>query len=532
MKNILKNCDLLSQKNSIYFNNKTSHQSLGSGILTIFCYFLIVFFLFYFCIEVIQKKNSTSYFFKKFTPEVGTYYLNTTTIFHYVQLLDENDNIRIDNDSFIIFGTDEYIDKFIKNFSLEEIDHYYYGNCTKNDILGNESIINDDSIYNSYCIRGFWNATLKKNILTNDNNFIYPYLKYGSNSKKHKNIGYGVYIIKCQNVSYRKKLCKNQNEILNEINQLLRIKFTLIDNNFDITIYKKPVQSYLLEITNHLTGNTITCNNLNFVPVNILSNDGLIFNTEKLIESFRFDLNEKLSYDKNDVNSVLSSFYFIMGNKVEIYMRTYPKIQDALANIGGISKAILMFFFVINYLINDFTINKDINEHYFAIKKDDEQKRKLSKHLNQVNVIHKEKNNKNTSDDSKERSNDIILNDKNKKKTFYNNFTIVSNRPDFRLQICDSEFKNSILHEIKSSISKQNNSISFKKYLKTFYDKKSILSKRLILVRNLWKSKISEENIIYLSIQIDSINKNLFNYNQFSLMKNKDFSCLKNYSLN
>ena len=85
-----------------------------------------------------------------------------------------------------------------------------------------------------------------------------------------------------------------------------------------------------------------------------------------------------------------------------------------------------------------------------------------------------------------------------------NNFTIVSNRPDFNLQFPSSDFKNSILHEIKSFKSKQKNMIDFKMYLRTFYDKKSILSKRLILVKNLWKSKISEENIIYLSIQIDS----------------------------
>ena len=53
----------------------------------------------------------------------------------------------------------------------------------KNDILGNESFIDE---FNSHYIRGFWNATLKKNIFTTDNNFIYPYLKYGSNSKNIK----------------------------------------------------------------------------------------------------------------------------------------------------------------------------------------------------------------------------------------------------------------------------------------------------------------------------------------------------------
>ena len=64
--------------------------------------------------------------------------------------------------------------------------------------------------------------------------------------------------------------------------------------------------------------------------------------------------------------------------------------------------------------------------------------------------------------------------------------------------------------------------ISFKIYFKSLFESKSVNSKKLILVRNIWKSKISEENIIFLSIQIESINKNLFNYNQFSILKNDD----------
>ena len=86
----------------------------------------------------------------------------------------------------MVFGTTKYIDNFLFNFWLEEFDHYYYGNCIKNDFFGIENFINDNNIYNSFCIRGFWNSTLKKNILTSDEDFIYPYLKYGSNSKNIK----------------------------------------------------------------------------------------------------------------------------------------------------------------------------------------------------------------------------------------------------------------------------------------------------------------------------------------------------------
>ena len=69
----------------------------------------------------------------------------------------------------------------------------------------------------------------------------------------------------------------------------------------------------------------------------------MFFQLISIEESFRFNLNEKLSYDKNNDNSIISAFYFIMGNKVEIYMSTYKKFQDALANIGGVSKALVSF---------------------------------------------------------------------------------------------------------------------------------------------------------------------------------------------
>ena len=68
-----------------------------------------------------------------------------------------------------------------------------------------------------------------------------------------------------------------------------------------------------------------------------------------------------------------------------------------------------------------------------------------------------------------------------------------------------------------------------KMYFKSLIENKSESSRRLNLVKSLWKNKISEENIIYLSIQIDSINKNLFDYEQFSLINNQDISNLKNY---
>ena len=304
----LTKCDILSNNNVIYFNKKSSHKSPISGVISIICYSLIFIFFIYFCSNVMNKNDPTSYFYKVFIPEIKAHFLNTSGIFHYIKLLDSNDDIKINEDSFIIFGNNEYIDKFLFNFSLVDFDHYYYGLCVKNDFIDNETLIKDNYIYKSFCIKGFWNSTLKKSILSSNKDFIFPYLKYGTSSKSNKNVGYGIYIIKCQKVSYRENVCKSKEIIEEEYNQLLRIKIIFKDNNFDISKYKKPILPYLLEVTNYLPGNTITMNNLNFLPVNIISDDGLLFKTKRLIESFRFDLNDQFVYNKTKENTVLVHF--------------------------------------------------------------------------------------------------------------------------------------------------------------------------------------------------------------------------------
>ena len=130
------------------------------------------------------------------------------------------------------------------------------------------------------------------------------------------------------------------------------------------------------------------------------------------------------------------------------------------------------------------------------------------------------------------------INDKSN-KILKNDFTTNSNnninekKKILQLQISSyfDFMKDSFLNGKKIEInnSKKNN-INFKLYFKSLIEKKSDSSKNISLVRNLWKNKISEENIIYLSIQVESLNKNLFNYEQFTVLNNKDISNLKNFS--
>ena len=202
--------------------------------------------------------------------------------------------------------------------------------------------------------------------------------------------------------------------------------------------------------------------------------------------SFRFDLNEILTYPKSNENSIISSFYFIMGNKEEIYFRTYKKFQETLANFGGVSKTLLMFSSILNFLINDYTINKDINYHYFSIKREESNKR------SNINLNHyvDDKNNANNWD----RSSAIKL---YYQKPFKTNFTLT---PTHRKQLFFNLNLSDNVNNINSVKNKIKGDFNFKIYIISLFNSKTAWARRLKLIRKIWKNKISEENILLLSI--------------------------------
>ena len=353
----LRKFDFISEKNCIYYNGYKKHVSKLGGILTIIAYLFILIITIHFSIGIICKKNPTSYFFKKFIPDVGILYLNKT-MYHYIQLLDPYDNVIMDEQSWMIFGTETYIDKFLSDFDINEESHWNYGPCDKKDNKEYESVQKDQQFLKGWCIKGYWNASSREYLAKDSQNYIPPYVSHGTGSKVLKNMGYGIYVAKCQKTSFRSN-CKTIDKINEEFKKLLRIKVSVINNNFDVTLYENPTSQYFLDVKNHLTGNTITQNNLNFNPVAIQTNDGLIMNNNKTISSYAFDFNEKIIYERGN-STVLSGWYFLMTNLCETYTRTYPKIQNVLADIGGALKAILIVAEIINFLFNQWVIIMDI----------------------------------------------------------------------------------------------------------------------------------------------------------------------------
>ena len=528
----LKDIDLISDMNSIYFKGRKNHPSKFAGFLSIICYAIVAAFAVYFSIDVIFKKNPTSYFFKKFIPDVGYYYLNTSSIFHYFQLLDPNDVVRIDPQSFQIIGSETYVDAFLSYVDYSKEDYWIYDLCTLEDAKGFEEIIEDKQYEKSVCLRKFYNHTTKTIVTTDDPDFPYPNIRHGTGCTipDKPNQGYGVYIARCSNtMPHLNQPCRSEDEIDKEQAELLRVKLSMIDNDFDVTIYKKPVVSYILDTKNHLTGDTVTNNNLNFNPVEIYTDDGLIFPTEKYIGSFRLDFNEKITYEKTSETKIISAWYFLIQNRAETYDRTYPKFQETLASVGGTSKAILMGATIINFVVTQYIITLDIQIMLedLGIDYSREKTDRIGSNKNKITI------NTNTNTNNNNQVNNSWLTNNATGRgnmTQTNNYLMGSvNRLPLNQVMNSQEREKTPPQNYVRKTSLLHHKIGFCSFLKSFCDSKGKVRINIDLMNTFWKSKVSEENMVQMHLRVYRIV-----HQMPELMKDKNYvkinELIKEYS--
>lgn len=535
----LKSCDLISEINCIYFKGSKIHKSIIGGFLTILAYIIVIFFAFYFSIDAVYKKNPTSYFFQKFIKDAGTLYLNST-MFHFVELLDPDDNVVMDERSWMIFGTETYIDSFLVDFNISKESHWNYGLCNDNDIKEFKDINEDLQFLKAWCVRGYWDAILNKYFTTEDKDYIPPYVAHGTGSKTLKNIGYGLYVAKCQNISFRNN-CKTMEEINEEQKKLLRIKVSVVDNNFDVTLYDDPVVPYFLDIKSHLTGETFSHNNMNFNPVAIQTNDGLVFNNNKESSSYVLDFNSKIYYERGN-STLLSGWYFLITNLCQTYSRTYPKLQDALANVGGALKAILFVAEIINYFFNQWIIILDVQYEceklgldysFFNINNMNNKPLELKLKRNNYysnNDIEKNKSqipltsipttslNKNLLENKKmpiNINNYINVNQDHYSKSNSNNkdFNYLNYSENAKNKYENNDKRFSKIIKIDKKRKKDKKFISFCSFIKSLFSKnvsESNNKSNIRLMHKFWINKISEENIVQMDLKLYKLSNKSF----------------------
>ena len=368
---IIRELDFLSPKITLYFKGTYKHSSIFSGIITILSYLIILVCIVYYTLDFIDRGNPTIYFFNRYIEEAGTFALNASSLFHYINLVpaSRDKNITLDFSSISFYGINRSIDTYLQGFDFSKNYHWVYGLCDNKDYDMNNNefnnIINKNIFYQSACIKRFYNYKAKRYFDIGESGFVWPTLDHGA-SNPNRTI-YGIIIEKCQNDSL-----KNNCNSKDKINSYLRkyaISLNFIDQYADVLNYKQPFIKYIYSISSGLTsGTTITNNNLNFNPSITRTHNGIFFENVVEEKSYSLTQNEKKTLEKK-VDYTLTSFYFWMQNNMVYNERHYKKFQDLLSNIGGIGSFILLIGLFINSFVSYYVILLDTEDLVFNIEK-------------------------------------------------------------------------------------------------------------------------------------------------------------------
>ena len=110
---------------------------------------------------------------------------------------------------------------------------------------------------------------------------------------------------------------------------------------------------FFYRIENAILLNTFPMNYLNFNPIFVKTDNGLILTHEENEVGYFFERNDAFTYNMNNSN-IYTAYYFILNNRQNYYERSYKRIQDIISDIGGVNQAITIIMIFINKYYNNY----------------------------------------------------------------------------------------------------------------------------------------------------------------------------------
>jgi len=331
-----KKFDYLSPPITLFFKEENIHSSIFSGILSFIAYALVFIAGIYYILEFINKRNPKAYFFNRYIQDAGTFPVNSSSIFNFIQITDTKTSqvIPFDFSVFKAVGVDDiFYDEYMDNPNiLLNVNHWLYGYCNNNTDTEGIGYLVDFSYYEqSACIRKYYDKDKKKYYNTGEKGFKWPVIEKGCSNPDAKY--YGIIMQRCDKapdiLKEQDTECKTEAEITKTIGKV-SLRFQLIDYYADILNYEMPFTKYFYELTSAITNGVFIVNHLNFNPANMLTHNGFFFDNQVQEISYFFTQNEKQTIldttnlsQGQSINGCLIGIYFWMQNTLQIYERNY-----------------------------------------------------------------------------------------------------------------------------------------------------------------------------------------------------------------
>ena len=151
--------------------------------------------------------------------------------------------------------------------------------------------------------------------------------------------------------------CRNDSEIEDLLELGAISHFYFIDQYVDVFNYKEPLRKYFYRIENKIEKKIYSTNHLNFNPSLLITHNGVVFDKIEEKRSYVYERND--AFVGKEAHNIYKDYYLWMNNRMQLFERTYKRMQDVFSDIGGISKFITFVAVFINQFYNNYIIFYD-----------------------------------------------------------------------------------------------------------------------------------------------------------------------------
>jgi len=365
---ILKKIDFISPEITLFYKGSLSHSSIISGIISLISCLIIACISFYCFLGLFDRENDDCPKIannNQYIEDAGVFPLNSSSLFHFISFVEDGNQPYyedFDFTSFNLIGFENYGQNLENGNDLTKYNHWLYGFCSKEtDAKGIETLVTQHFFTKSACIRKYFDSSSQNYYEIGDKNFRWPTLEHGTFNLKNKL--YSLIMYKCDqkilnNILGKEYKCKNDTEIENIINKRGLIHFNFIDHYVDILKFKEPIKKHFYRIENTIDKDSYSINNINFNPILIKTQKGIIFDNYEYKISYSFERNDV--FIKLIKGKIYMEYSLWLNNRANFYERIYKKISESLTTMGGTANSIILIASFINRIINKFTVLKDI----------------------------------------------------------------------------------------------------------------------------------------------------------------------------
>lgn len=212
-----------------------------------------------------------------------------------------------------------------------------------------------------------------------------PELKSTWDGVYYKNILINVY--PCVNSSKNNNKCKSADFIQQSLNSAnFAMYFTT--NAIDPSNFGNPIESYGKQIYTPISSSTLTYIEMLFGHFDFVTDQGFLFTDSRKITSATFLDNRQILSFRSDIVVQIDMKLDKIKN---IYSRSYQKIQNVLASIGGIIKALMIMSSLIVKPFIRLNFRLNLANTIFNFKTDEDNSKIILKKREKKNIKNKKK---------------------------------------------------------------------------------------------------------------------------------------------